>query len=410
MRYSLERTRQAVQAINVACCLLFLFVGSVYLYFFQGDLMSMTQHILSHGRTTYHQDVYTVIIMSVLVVIGIVISRYVFLPIRARALAWFPSCWFLGLLTRVSLNVPGIQTEMVSLWWFVISGILYFLAVVLMHLYNQNRNENSSFSTLLAPNLALMFLSFCFVFATGNTDRHIHDELRLEKAAANGDYDEVIRLTDKNRHLTRPMMYLRAYALSSQDKLGDELFSHPALLGSDALLPQLIDSLRPHNFPRLMRVHLGGMPLHDMSTTNFLRYLARDSLCSDRSRQYLLCALLLDGRLDEFRDSLASFYIPKDTLSQFDQLLKNRKPWNRKTTIDTKTISIPNLPRHYAEALTLENILSPSPIPVLTPERNSVNMIVEPSDTTFRTDYQNFLQDSIGQNFTKTYWYYYQHN
>lgn len=389
--------------------MLFISIGYIYLYFFQGDLMSMTQHILSHGRTTYHITLYTLIIMSVLTVLGIVISRFLYLPIRTLALAWFPSCWILGLMTRVSLHIPGVQNDSASIWWFVISAIIYLFSLVLAQLYNQNRNENSSLSTLLSPNLALMVLSFSFLFATGNTNRLIHDELRLEKYAYNEDYDEVISHTDRKSMLSRPMMYLRTYALSKQGKLGDELFTHPYLLGSDALLPQLIDSLRPYNMPSAFRKHLGGMPIHDMSVTNFMRYLTADSLCSNTAKEYLLCALLLDCNIDEFRDSLASFYIPSDSLAQFDQLLKNRKPWIKKSNIDTKTMSIANLPRHFAEALTLDNAHNPSPISVLTPEKNRVNIFIEPSDTTFNANYKIFLQDSLGASDTykKTYWYYY---
>lgn len=370
-------------------------------------MMSMAQHILSHGRTSYHQEIYTLIIMSVLTAIGILLSIYVYLPIRVRALAWFPSCWILGLLTRVSLNVPDLQLHNASVWWFVVGAVAYLLSLLAAHVYNQNRNENSSFSTLFFPNLAILFVSFSFVFITGNTNKQIHDELRLESYAYDEEYDEIIRLTQRESLLSRPMMYLRAYSLSQQGRLGDELFCHPHLLGSDALLPQLIDSLRPHNMPRLLRAHLGGMPLHDMSATNFFRYLTADTLCSNTAKQYMLCALLLDCQLDEFRDSLASFYIPTDSLSQFDVQLKNRKPWNRKASIDTKTIALPNLPRHFAEALTLSNTLNPSPITVLTPEQNRVSVLIEPSDTTYSTNYNIFLQDSLGQNATKTYWYYY---
>lgn len=407
MRYTLERTRQAVRAINIACCLLFVFLGYIYLYFFQGDLLTMVQHILSHGRTNYHPQLYTPIIITLLTTLGVVISIFVYLPIRVRALAWFPSCWILALFTRISLSIPGMQTNSVSLWWFAITALVYLVSLVLAHLYNQNRNENSSFSTLLAPNLAILALSFSFIFATANTNRRIHDELRLENDAYQQDYDQVLRSTAKQRVLTRPTMAIRTYALSQQGKLGDELFYHPNLLGSDALLPQLIDSLRPHNMPRLVRAHLGGMPLHDMSATNFLRHITRDSLCSEPARQYLLCALLLDRQLDEFRDSLASFYVPKDTLAQFDELLKNIKPWNRKPNPATRTLTLPNLPAHYAEALTLANSLNPQPISVLTPQHNRVNIALQPQDTFLVSQYDNFLQDSLPQNFTKTYWHYY---
>lgn len=395
--------------------MLFVFVGLIYLYYFQGDLLSMAQHVLSHGRTTYHLRVYTIIIMSLLTALGLIISHYVYLPIRARALAWFPSCWILGLLTKVSLRLPGFDNTTTSNWWFVVGGIIFVLSMVLAHFYNQKRNENSSFSNLMAPNLAILALSFSFIFATGNTNRRIHDELRLEGFAFQENFDEIIRLTDQKDTLSRPMTYIRAYALSRQEKLGDELFAHQCQLGSDALLPSLIDSLRPNNMPALMRMHLGGMPLHDMSATNFFRYITADSLCSAPARQYLLCALLLDRNIDEFRDSLVSFYVPKDSLEKFQKKpVVNR--WAPRKPDAPHIFRIENLPRHFAEALVLVNYKKT--MDEATESSIHSKYVVEPSDSSYTKMLDLYLSlrdrehssqevlDSISA-FQRTYWHYY---
>lgn len=418
MRYTLERTRQAVQTINFVCCLLFILLGYIYLYFFQGDLMSMTQHILSHGRTTYHIRTYTFIIVSILTTLGLFLNRYLNLPIRAKSLAWFPSCWILGLITRVSLKIPGIQTSPSSVWWYVFGAIVFLICLIFARLYNQNRNENSSFSTLLGPNLALLSLCFSFVFATGNTNRQIHEELCLEQYAFEEEYDKIIRLTSNHGHLTRPMMYLRVYALSKQDKLGDELFSHPNLLNSDAILPQLRDSLRPYNLPRLLRQHLGGMPIHDMSTTNFLRYITADTLCSESSRQYLLSALLLDRNLDEYRDSLISIYVPNDTLTLLSQKQSHNNRWQKKELDLPRTVNIANLPKHYAEALVLCNNLLSNRALQNSNYNIKQNVLFVPTDTTYKKQLELFLSkysssdknnpnEEFVNEFKNTYWYYY---
>lgn len=419
MRYTLERTRQAVQTINFVCCLLFILLGYIYLYFFQGDLLSMAQHILSHGRTTYHIGTYTFIIVSVLTIFGLIISRYLYLPIRAKSLAWFPSCWILGLITRVSLKIPGIQTNPISIWWFVFGAIVFLVCLIIARLYNQNRNENSSFSDLIGPNLALLTLCFSFVFATGNTNRQIHEELRLEQYAFEEDYDEIIRLTNNQTLLTRPMMYLRVYALSKQDKLGDELFFHPNLLNSDAIIPQLRDSLRPYNLPHLLRQHLGGMPIHDMSTTNFLRYITADSLCSATSKQYLLSALLLDRNLDEYRDSLISAYVPNDTLVLLSQKQSRNNRWQKKDSDLPRILNVSNLPRHYAEALVLGNkLLSNQALQNSKSNNIKQNVLFVPADTTYEKQLELFLSkyssfdkynpnDEFVNEFKNTYWYYY---
>lgn len=401
--YSIPRTRQQSKAINVVCLVLFLLFGLIYIYSFQGMLLSMAQHIYSHGRTTYYDTFFAGLILSGLTILGILFNHSIHLPLRFRALAWFPSCLMLGLLTRIHLPYASADSCFISTPWIYVFVVAYLLMLVLVKLQHENRSENSALSTLLWPNLTLLFIQFTFICMLGNTNRQLHDELLMERYVQNEEYEEIVQLGDKQLAPTRSMTCIRAYALSQRNELGDRLFVQQSGLSSQHLLPLLSDSIRPANMPSLMRQHLGGFPIHDMNALNYLRYKTADSLASAPIKQYLLCALLLERRLPEFVDSLISFYVPKDTLLA---LTKPKKTFGKTKKQALPPIQLHDLPRHYAEALILYSHQHTHPRAFYVDEQLLSSFLGFYRAYTNRKQKKDDNPDEMNA-YTDTYWFYY---
>lgn len=394
--------------INIVCCLLFVLFCFLYLYLFQGELMSMAQHIYSHGRTVYHIFLYSFLLTLGFSFIGLALTFYIHVPIRCKALLWFPSFWALGMLTDVHIQLLEGDSQGSGVLPFVITAIIWAVSLFLCKQINENRGENASLSELMWPNLLLLFASMSFTTMVGNTDRRSHYELRMEELTCNEEFEDVLDMSCRDAHPTRCIMYLRAYSLSRMGLLGQRLFEYDGTLGSDCLLPSPTDSLRPANMPAIMRDYLGGFPIHDMNATHFLQYLASDTLAKEPVRDYLLTAFLLDRNLTAFADSLVSFYAPKDSLSLAEREKQNEKKSRyRNKKAEPEPVKLKNLPRHFAEALLLYSRQTEKPVAVLEDDFILENYLG------FQEAYKRFEDDEqqreyyCSDYYRGTYWVYY---
>ncbi|MBQ0049640.1 MAG: hypothetical protein KBT12_05335 [Bacteroidales bacterium] len=342
-----------MRTITIVCTVIFVAFSLAYLILFQADVMTMAQHKLSQGRTTYHVHIFSFLITAALTVVAYACNHYVKLPLRARALAFFPSFWGLGLLSNVNLSSLSPSAHNVGALPFLFVLLFWIGTTILLRQIHQPKFDNTPLSQALWPNLMIIALGINFTCLMGNTQQNIHYELRMERLAMEEDYDRVLQIGAENPQTSRCIMVLRAYALSRQGTLGDRLFTYPNNLSSDALLPIASDSIRPANLPAVMKEYLGGFPTHDMKATRYLQLLTSDTLAKEPAHDYLLCAFLLDRNLDAFADSLLSFYPPTDSIVK------------KEGRITTYLPQYASLPRHYAEALLLYSRLREQPVCVL---------------------------------------------
>lgn len=395
--------KQAKQAILIACCLVFVFFSYVYLTYFQSDVLTMTQHVMSGGRTTYRVILFSSIITLLLAILPFALTKYLKFPIRFLAVAWFPSFLILGWLTDVGLSEVNPESHGIGILPFVIAIILFGLASYMLPKFAENTIHKSSLVSSLWPNLLVFVVCMAFTTYVGNTNRTIHFELRLERLISQEKYDEVIELTSKEDYPSRCVMSIRAYALSKQNRLADNLFFYPNRVGGETLLPPPTDSLRPANIPAVLKDYLGGYPIHDMSATHFFQYLAADTVYNECVKDYLLCAFLLDKNLDNFVDSLIVYYGPKDEpQSETDKSKKNVK----KKTKEVDPVKFSNLPRHYAEALLLYSRLHENPKALLEDDETLENF--EGFQSTYKKESDPKLREQLCRTYyNETYWVFY---
>ena len=102
--------------LQTACAIVFLLFVFVYLYFFQADLLSMVQHVLSGGATHYDRTIGTVIITAVLYLVHIGARRLGGLDRVCHALSYFPSLLLLAALTDVEVDFSVSPLRGLWLW------------------------------------------------------------------------------------------------------------------------------------------------------------------------------------------------------------------------------------------------------------------------------------------------------
>ena len=404
-----NRTKQARQAIYLACCLLFVSFAFLYLFAFQSDMLTMVQHILSKGRTSYQVFLFSAMITVLLSVLPFVKARFVTLPTRAIALCWFPSFLLLGWLTDVALSEVDSSSLSVGPLPFVLATVLYLVATFLLPQIQEVKEPNTPLANLMWPNLAVMVVGMAFAMGVANTNRTVHFELRLERMIMNGQLDKLLDVCSHEKVPSRTVMSVRAYALSCQNKLGDQLFFYPNNVGGETLLPPPSDSLRPANMPAILRKHLGGYPIHDMHATRYLQYLASSGSATSNVRDYLLCAYLLDKNLPTFVDSLIVYYGPKDS-AQVDEGVKtaasNVNVSARKTKKAYEPVRFTSLPRHYAEALLLYMRQTENPVAVLDDDKTLENYLSFLK--LYKENKDPILRESACRNYyNETYWTFY---
>lgn len=366
-------------ASRVICAIVFSLFTFLFLYFFQADVLTAAQHILSGGITHYSRLLGAILITFILQLLQIAIFSFTRLAKRTHALTYFPSCLILAFITDIS---PNIATHFsIGAWGWIIPLLLvvYVVAVKLALVLQPYEPENSSsglFSRNMWLNLLILNLFFLFVGLASNGNDIFHYRMRIENLLGKGEFDKAISVGVKSDESDASLTMLRIYALSRVGQLGEKLFTYPVKGGSDALIPS--DSAVTLFYPSdSIFIYLGGKTRKKYRPMQYMQLLQNRHRLTRPAIDYLLCGYLLDRNLDAFVRDLRRSY-----------------------KIDEK------LPLHYREALTLYTHLRTNPLLIY---HNSVmdtdyqDMIDLQSQFQNQTQRRSAVLDSYGS----TYWSYY---
>ena len=116
MNYNHPNKNSSTISIRLMCAIVFLLFSVCWLYFFQAEVLAMTQHVLSGGVTQYYPVLGTIIITVSLMALQLIIFSFIRLRLRTHALTYLPSMLILAILTNVSLDVDGGNIHTLS-WW-----------------------------------------------------------------------------------------------------------------------------------------------------------------------------------------------------------------------------------------------------------------------------------------------------
>lgn len=384
MNYNHPQKNSSTISIRLMCAIVFLLFSVCWLFFFQAEVLAMTQHVLSGGVTKYSPILGTIIITIGLMALQLIIYSVIRLRQRTHALTYLPSMLILAILTNVSLQVDGDSIHTLSWWLYGLILVIWLALVIVARLY-QEVEEDESFDLFSRPmwiNMLLMALMIAGVAWFGNTNAVFQYRMKAEYEMLKGDYDGALEIGKYSLESDENLMMIRMYALARKDSLGDCLFRYPISGNSEQILPT--DSLsRVVMYPvDSIYKFLGARPARKMSPVLFLEILQRrDSVPHKAVTDYLLCSYLIDRNLDRFASDIRKYYDVND--------------------------SLPNsLPKHYREALTLYTHLRSRPVVVY---HESVMDEDFANLKELEKQYPDFMErkGKVEDMYRGTYWYYY---
>ena len=382
MNRSRRDKNSSTLSIRLMCAIVFVVFSFCWLYFFQADMMMMTQHVLSHGMTRYHPLLGTVLITLVLWAIQFIVYALVPLTMRSHALTYLPSMLLLGMLSAVvPVGADGI--EMGFSWYVPILILLVWWLLTRVGRLAQEVEYDKVISLFSQPmwiNALIMSLLIIMVAWMGNSNAVMHYRMKMEHALLDGDFNKALKVGKKSLESDADLTMLRMYALARKGTMGEHLFEYPVTANSSQMLPtDSLSVLMMYPADSLYQF-LGARPAKRMEPMRYLQLLERrDSVLNPAVADYQLCGYLIDRQLDKFASAIGRYYTINDSL-----------------------------PRHYREALTLYTHLKTRPVVVY-------------HQTVMDVDYNNLQElekkyplaserkGKVEEQYRGTYWYYYKY-
>lgn len=355
-----------------------IFIVFTYLYLdkFQADLLAVAQHVLSGGVTTYHY----VVSPLLLTLLFFLLQRGVFSLFHVKryfyAINYLPSFLLMTILTSIPADFG--QHHAWSWRWLLVPvalaawGGLSWVSTQMETLEPPLRHEGK-LSRELWQNVLMLTLMMMGVVGLANHDRIFHERLRMEHLMLQGKYAEALEVGKRSEKTDSSLTMLRIACLHRCGRMGQELFTYPLAGGSKAMVPDGV-TVRAMMWkaPRWMESARLSDGTAQRQTVRKKRYRI--------PKDYMLCALLLDKKLDRFVVEVKRTYA-NDSVK---------------------------MPRHYKEALVLYAHRRTSPVMVY-------------KDGVMEADFQDFQalehkytnaaekQAALRDTYGNTYWYYYQY-
>lgn len=363
----MDKLKNATMGMRFIVALIFTVFTYLYLSCMQADVLAAAQHVLSKGVTTYSYTVAPILLTLVFMVVQVGVFKITNLHKRAHALTYFPSIVALSMLTDISVDVD--QPHGLGKWWWLLP-LLFLLWVTAVYAARQLESvdvppyKNGWKTGVLWQNLLLSFLMMMFCMYTANHDRIFHERMHMEHLMNEGRYAEALQIGKKQEETDSSLTMLRMACLYKMGQLPDRLFTFPLVGGSK---PMVLDSVTVKSI--MWRAPKWMQPTNNPHVTY------------RKPKDYQLCALLLDRKLDRFVTEL-----------------------KRSCNVDSV-----QLPRHYKEALILYTHLRTHPQLVF-------------HDAVMDADFQDYqtlerkfanpqeLQTALKDTYGNTYWYYYEYS
>ncbi len=366
--------------MRLVCAIFFILFTTLYLNKYQPDILAVTQHVLSHGATHYNNVVGTILITLTLWLIQVAIYAGTRLNHRAHALTYLPSMLLLAVLTDVS---PGLTTSnYLGVWAWLFPLLMVVYACVVWFFKQLEPMEpvapsSGLFSRVTWINLLQLMIAAFVVCAIGCSDVVFHSRMRMESEMIKGDYHAAVGVGRTVAKADSSLSMLRILALTKDHALCEKLFEYPLVGGSDAMLPNE-KTVKLMMLPEDSVYATFGIVFKEkMKPLTYLKHVNKSKYANKDSRDWLLCAYLLDCDLDKFAATLPLYY-------------KVNGP----------------LPKAFREALVLYNHLRKKPLIIY-------------REPTMDADYEDFKKvyyqtsnaivrmSNVKDSYGTTYWFYY---
>lgn len=311
------------QRFHVAIRGLFALFFFLYFYRSQDAAVALAQHQLSLGQTSYHPFVGAIVLCALLMGLQALILRVAKVAERLYVLTFLPSAVCAVLLTAF---VPYYRQSAL-----VLTAAVLVVSAIIICSRPQRVGSRQMWSTYLLQSLML----FAYMGFAGNANDVLNYEVRTSRLLSEGNYEEALEVGDRSLSSSEHLVALRAFAMSHlPGGLGEQLFTRPLGTGGGRQLFLIPADTTSVLFPPdSLYSFLSGEQLDSMEngftvySRDIFENLAQRNPAGP-SRDYWLCALLLDKDLQTFARELPKYYDVADSLI---------------------------LPKAYAEALVLSN-------------------------------------------------------
>lgn len=382
MNYNHPNRNNSTFTVRVMCAIVFVLFSFCWLFFFQPDMMMMTQHVLSNGQTHYNRIAGAVIITLTLYLLQLGVFGIIRLKMQSHALTYVPSMLLLAMLSSATPSDVNSITY-VSSWWIPVVIFLVWLVIVFIARLAQEVEDNTRVGLLSRPmwiNMLVLSLMMICVAWIGNTNAVSHYRLKAERCLLDGDLNGALKSGRKSLESDVDLTMIRMYALARKGELGERLFEYPIIGTSEMMLPtDSLSTLMLYPVDSLYRF-IGARPAGKMTPMRYLELVQKkDSLPNKVVNDYLLCGYLIDRQIDRFASEVGKYYTINDSL-----------------------------PKHYREALTLYTHLRAHPVivyhqAVMDEDYNNLQ--------TLEKQYPQLKERMIKvkEQYQGTYWYYYKY-
>lgn len=325
MRNSGEIRLQRVVAIT--CATLFAVFAFLFVAEYQAPLLEAFYNEVATGKLDYNAYLVGGVVSLLLTSLALWLNRLAKFRREWTALAYLPSALLLAFITDIDRGLyTGCSTSYSWIFIFVSGFAVYgFMAFILRKiLFEKIKDVTMVTNRVLWRNMILLVMLMLLVGTLSNSEENFKRETLVMSHYNKGDTDKALRVGLTSLDASHELTAMRAYILSSCDKLGEHIFEYPQYYASEGLLPpaERTSPLVPDSVYSL----LGTMPVNDETAIEFLSRLAHSDSATQVHRNYYLTSLLLEKQLIEFKSEVLEFY---------------------------GSVAVDSLPKHYREALML---------------------------------------------------------
>lgn len=303
--------RRLQRVVSWLCAIVFTVFCFTFTAVYQAPLLEALYDNVSTGKLMYNEYVVASAITTLLLLLALWLNRIAKFQREWTAMAYLPSSLLLAMITDIDSSIYTGGKSLVG-WISILAAGLFvyaFMAFLLQRvLFVKIKDINMEGNRCIWRNFLLFTIMFCIVGWLSNSNENMKHEAHSYWHYKRGNVDAALNVAKRSLSASQELTAARAFYLAQKGELGERLFDYPQYYGSDGLLPHIKRNSPLH--PDTVYAALGVPRGKDESAMEYLRRAVTvDSVPSKKMLgDYLLCALLLDKRIEEFVYTLPVYY------------------------------------------------------------------------------------------------------
>lgn len=296
--------------VNGLCACVFALFCYTFVAVYQAPLLEAFYDKVATGKLQFNGYVVAAIVTTLLVLLTWWLNRLARFQREWSAFAYLPACMLLAFITDIDRSIYSGGSSLMSwLWIFVATFVVYALIAFLLQrvLFAKIKNLQMEGSRIVWRNLLLFVILFCLTGWLTNSEEGFKHEAAAYSYYKHGNVGAALNVAKRSLDATRELTAARAFYLAESWQMGDRLFTFPQYYGAEGLLPT-VQQTSPLS-PDTVYARFGLLRNEQEAAVDYLRRaVEKDSVPSQATIDYYLCALLLDKRLTDFVEELPRYY------------------------------------------------------------------------------------------------------